>query len=824
MIDFGKLSAKINTGTTINPSEIFMTLPTKDAKYAYLRNVQSEVLDQWFEIRSNKDTIIKMNTGSGKTTVALLILKSCLSEKRGQAAYVVPDNYLVAQVQAEAKALGIPVTTSEQDISFIQGEAILVINIQKLFNGKSVFGMRSSGNVNLDYVLIDDVHACVDDVKEQFSLRISAATELGKEIFNLYRDDLKNQNEKGFLDISEGDATSNCMAVPFWRIFDTKSELLRILQDHRNDDSIKFNYPLVADILQYCNCVFTHRTIEIEPYAIPIQKIASFSNAKRRIFMSATLCDDSQLVSVFDIAPTTPVITPKLAADIGDRMILFPQAYSPNIQDEDIKLKLLEYSQKYNVVVIVPSKYRAQFWQNVTSNIYSAINIKEGVEKMRASRNGLYVLINKYDGIDLPDDACRVIVLDGLPDARTALDKLKENYLQETIVGQKEKIQKIEQGMGRGVRSANDYCGVIIMGSALIQILFSQNACESFSTATRKQNELSGHLAQDLKGRSLDEIFSTLDYCIEQNPEWVALSRSALSNLTYDRDLHVDEFAIASRKAFNLAVLQHQYEQARNILRTLANNTSDPIVKGYIMLEQAKYNHFIDPTESQRILASAQTYNHHLLKPVDGVKGANDFGKIKPQAQQIIENYCTKDVNSYLIDINKTVDMLIFAPTSYKTFESAMMELGLLLGWGARRPDDECGIGPDVLWYMGDLQYAVIECKNEATSEKISKNYCGQLLSSVSWFNTQYPSDSTAIPIMVYHTNRFDVHASPAEDFRILDNERLTLLKRRIKDFGVAVSADGAFKNPKVLSQLLVSHNLTRELFFDTYTTGYVVE
>ena len=77
---------------------------------------------------------------------------------------------------------------------------------------------------------------------------------------------------------------------------------------------------------------------------------------------------------------------------------------------------------------------------------------------------------------------------------------------------------------------------------------------------------------------------------------------------------------------------------------------------------------------------------------------------------------------------------------------------------------------------------------------------------------------------MVYHTNRFDVHASPAENFRILDNERLTLLKRRVKEFGVAVSADGAFKNPKVLSQLLVSHNLTRELFFDTYTTGYVVE
>lgn len=79
MIDFGKLSAQLHKGKIINPTEIFMSLPEKSAKYAYLRNVQAEVLDQWFLQRDRKDNIIKMNTGSGKTTVALLILKSCLN-------------------------------------------------------------------------------------------------------------------------------------------------------------------------------------------------------------------------------------------------------------------------------------------------------------------------------------------------------------------------------------------------------------------------------------------------------------------------------------------------------------------------------------------------------------------------------------------------------------------------------------------------------------------------------------------------------------------------------------------------------------------------
>lgn len=198
MIDFNKLSAQLSKGKTIDPTEIFMSLPSKNEKYSYLRNVQAEVLDQWFAQRDKKDNIIKMNTGSGKTTVALLILKSCLNEHGGHAAYVVPDNYLVSQVISEANELGIQVTNTETDISFIQGEAILVINIQKLFNGKSIFGMRNTGNIDLDYILVDDVHACVEDVKSQFRIRISRNTELSKQIFTLYKDDLRNQNEKVF--------------------------------------------------------------------------------------------------------------------------------------------------------------------------------------------------------------------------------------------------------------------------------------------------------------------------------------------------------------------------------------------------------------------------------------------------------------------------------------------------------------------------------------------------------------------------------------------------------------------------------------------------
>lgn len=102
-IDFSKLIN--NQNSHLNPRDIFMSLPSKDKKYAYPRDVQSEVWNKWFEHRNDKDNIIKMNTGSGKTTVGLLMLQSCLNEGVGPAVYVVPDNYLVNQVCDEAKKI-----------------------------------------------------------------------------------------------------------------------------------------------------------------------------------------------------------------------------------------------------------------------------------------------------------------------------------------------------------------------------------------------------------------------------------------------------------------------------------------------------------------------------------------------------------------------------------------------------------------------------------------------------------------------------------------------------------------------------------------------
>lgn len=76
------------------------------------------------EKREEKGIIIKMNTGSGKTIVGLIILMSCIREDKRPAMYVVPNKFLMKQVIKEAELLGIPVTENSDDVGFITGKNI----------------------------------------------------------------------------------------------------------------------------------------------------------------------------------------------------------------------------------------------------------------------------------------------------------------------------------------------------------------------------------------------------------------------------------------------------------------------------------------------------------------------------------------------------------------------------------------------------------------------------------------------------------------------------------------------------------------------------
>lgn len=233
----------------LHPRDIFFTLDRARC-FSFPRDIQTEVMNQWFEERDNRDIVIKLNVGSGKTLVGLLLLQSSLNEGSGPALYVSPDKQLSRQVAQEAEALGIEVTDDPRDAAYAAGEKICVVNVYKLFNGKSVFGVETS-QINIGTVVIDDAHACVSTITEQFRISLDNKHDAYKTIFAALAEDLKGYDQARFLDIKEGDPQAH-MEVPFWTWDAHQEEILQALHQHRQDDELQFTYPLLKEILPQC--------------------------------------------------------------------------------------------------------------------------------------------------------------------------------------------------------------------------------------------------------------------------------------------------------------------------------------------------------------------------------------------------------------------------------------------------------------------------------------------------------------------------------------------------------------------------------------------
>jgi len=829
-IDFDKLGAGDSADTELHPRDIFSVLPTKDSRYQYPRDVQTEVWNGWHARRNDPEVVLKMNTGGGKTVVGLLVLKSLLNEKKGPAVYVCPDPLLVEQVVQEANALGLDVTTDDNDLQFRRGQAILVINIFKLINGKSRFGVGAEGvKIRIGSLLIDDVHACLSTTSEQFTLTLEAPGEPYNKLFDLFKEELTQQSESTALEVEQCYPGAN-MLVPFWAWQSKISDVIAIFSEIDKDEDIKkFGWPLVKECIRLCNCVFGDGKVEISPRCPPISVIPAFVEAGRKIFMTATLADDSVLVTHFNAsaAAVRKPIVPQTANDIGDRMILVPQELNKDAGDDEVKALVSKMSAAQNVVVIVPSHRRAAYWADVAQmTLASSLgNLNSGIAKLRAGHVGLVVLVNRYDGIDLPQGACRILVVDGLPDVRRKIERIEQAVLggSEQVTGQF--IQRIEQGMGRGVRSSEDYCVVVLMGRSLTGMLYGDDALEMFTPATRAQLTLSEQLAKQLRGKPIADLEAAMDVCLTRQKQWVIASKRALVKLKSKPEGTVTALAEKLRQAFDAAEIR-DYQRAAGLLQQAINATDDKKEKGWLKQLLAEYTNYFDPVEAQKLVKAALTDNRGLLKPIEGIAytklSTPKVNQAKQCSEYLVDRY--GDGNKIILAMNAIVDDLDFAPDSSSRFEEALKSLAFLLGFKGQRPENETGKGPDDLWEVGSLKYFVIEAKNEATTDTVCKDYCNQLGGSMNWFARMYDGSCEATPIIVHPSKVFEYASSPHAGTRVIDKVELPELRVACRKFAVALAANDAYRTPATVAGLLNAHGLTAELFVPRFTVGFRVK
>jgi hypothetical protein len=819
-IDFTKLGQVGRSGGLIPPREIFNALPSRDPSIEYLRDGQGQVLEKWFERRDEKDLVIKMNTGGGKTVAGLLILQSCLNEGKGPALYVAPDNFLVAQVALEASRLGLGCTTDVEDGSYARCEKVGIINVFKLINSRSVFGGPSSmrqSPLEVGSILIDDAHAALATTEEQFALRMEISSPVAQEILQILRPDLTSYAPAQVRAVDAADPAVPPLEVPAWMWQQHIERIMDRLNARRTESPLDWNYPLIEGCISLCTAIVSSRWIEIAPPCVPIDVVAGFARAHRRIFLTATLADDGVLIAAFDADPrsVSMPITPESAGDMGDRLILAPQEITPGIMEDEIKGALKSLSEDVNVVVIVPSRRRADYWADVARAVADATEIDAVVQELREHHVGLVVLVNKYDGVDLPGPSCRVLVLDGLPEVTSLAQLRMATVLSNSAVANRRQMQRIEQGMGRGVRGANDWCVVLLLGSKLTDRLANHRLSRQLSSVTRAQLELFRNVARAVEGTGMQELVEVIKQSLDRDPAWIEVSKAAVAAERYDAG-HVEPTIVAQRQAFQAAQIG-QTGRAADVLQQAVDDVDNDDEKGWLLQQRAGYVNTFDAAESQVILAAAVRRNNRVCRPMAGVVLPRSTS-VRAQGQ-LAASYLESRFafpNELIVGLAALEADLAFDPDRTNLFENAVEELGQWLGLNTERPERDTGNGPDVLWRTAVNAFIVIECKSGSRAPEIYRSDVAQLAHSMSWFEEEVGGSAAAKPLLIHPSSTLAGDATQPQATRVMTTSERDSVLARLGAMVRGLAASGRWRDPEAVAAQIAANNLAAPGLFMT--------
>ena len=787
MVDFTKLMQKREHDNISDPVEIFRGLP-KPQGINDLYSSQAEVLTSWYQRRENKDTVIKLHTGGGKTLVGLLMAQSSMNEGMGPVLYLTPTNQLVDQTLQKARDIGIPAVSYEKgkdlDSDFKNGKAVLVASYSALFNGKTKFGLKGNFQFeNVGTIILDDAHTSFNIIRDAFTIDVeSRGTTEGvyKELCHEFRVNFQEIGKGGTFDDIVNGKELQTLEVPYWAWKDKLPVVRRVLG--KVIENYTFEWPLLRDSLEYCYALINKNSFTITPIAPFIDLFPTFTNATRRIYMSATIADDSDIIETFDIskeAVEQPLRSDSLAG-VSERMILIPSLTSENWSDEEDMIKVMMQNtveKNLGAIILSSSNKKAQRWSSF-AHIAKGSQVGTIVDGMQNKKYfGPVVFVNRYDGIDLPGDSCRLLIMDGLPIGTSNYEMFKTAALMGSGPINKMIAQRVEQGLGRASRGTADNSVNILIGRDLVNWI-SQTANMNFLTgSTYAQIEIGKEVSQEVD--SQEDLWNVILQSYGRDLGWTRYHSETLASMmnSETKSSSYSLSSITERKALQLwkdGLHDKAITKIRKLIET--DNELDDYTKGWLYQLAAKiaydWNNSSLFDEMQR---QAYIYNPQLNRPktTDEMSFSTLRTPIR-QAEAIVMNFKPyRNRRGLLSKFESIVSKLTPDATAYQ-FEAAFEEFGKIIGFSAQR-FDENGVGADVIWLLSDKKGIVFEAKSEKKPKNaLTKGEHGQLLVAGKWVKQNYPSHSFDL-VSIHPSDRATVSAS-AESTQVLTYDNLERL------------------------------------------------
>lgn len=795
MVDFNSKLLNISQESKIDPLELYETLDRASDK-GPLRESQQEVLTEWHaNHRTQRDTIVKLHTGQGKTLIGLLMLQSLINEKKGPALYICPDNLLISQTKEQAKLFGIKVCEDSDDIpdEFTSGEKIYVTSVQKLFNGLTKFSLGAR-SLKVESILMDDAHACADRIRSACSLKIPQDEHAYSELLSLFSHQLARQGEGTFADI-ENKRYGSYLPVPYWAWLDNIEEIARILSRHQDKKSIRYAWPLIKDRLNQCQCVISGSSIEIEPHIAPLEMFGSYWKANQRIFMSATVTDDAFLVKGLRLTPQT-ITSPLTYAKekwSGEKMVLIPSLMDESL-DRGFLVKYFANAwpkADFGRVALVSSFNNSKDWSGYGATVAEAENIQIRLADLKNKNfEKALVLVNRYDGIDLPDNDCRILIFDGKPHSQNLIDLYEEDCRPDAEATMMRAVRSVEQGLGRCVRGEKDYAAAVLTGPELIRLIRDKNSRKYLSSQVATQLEIGIEISmmarEDVTASDPRKaLIGMLSQSLNRDNGW---KNYYIQRMQSVKERGANQLLLKIYKSELDAELLYQQgkhsEAVAAIQAIIDSNNLGTEDRGWYLQVMARYSYLHQREQSNKYQIVAHRSNPLLLAPISGVS----FSKLTTTSQGRLErvkawvaNFGSyEQLNLHLTEI---LDTLSFGKKADK-FEDALDKLSFALGFKGERPDKIWKEGPDNLWAVNDTDYLLWECKNDAlpNKAKIDKRESEQMNRSCAWFSKHY-NGGKSLNIIVHPSNNLESAGAFLNEVVVLKEKSLNKLKSQVSNF-----------------------------------------
>lgn len=801
MIDFKKYASGGGKGP-LDPTDLLKLFESLDRKTSHteLRKAQIEALRALSETRGQRDHVLKVSTGAGKTTVGLLYLRSHAIEKRQAAVYLCPNAQLVGQVLAEAASLGlraVPYSGGDRhpDAAGVAGDAVIVCTYKKLFAANTTFD-RTDVQLSPCAFVLDDSHAGIEEVRDAFTIRLGASSDLGVHVRQLLEGPVRSWMPGVWSGITREDPAA-LLEVPYWIWRPLLADIRELLADHTKDDELKFVWMHLRDRLELCRCIVGGQGIEITPDVLPVETVRAFEDAKHRLFMSATLADDSALVRELGCAEGAAVapIEPVSDAGVGERMVLVPTLIDKELTRDWLMNWCARVAKaNVNVVALCPTKALAAEWTAHGATAVSGDGVDALVDGLRARSIRLAAFANRYDGVDLPDDACRVLVVDGMPFGESMTSRLDATVPGRPSTSQNRLVHRIEQGMGRAVRSHVDYAVVVLAGPELASFISRKEILALLNPATKAQVDLARRLADislaEMAAGGAKNAFTNLAAsCLKRDQSWkdfydAEVRQAAKEKKPVNKDLI--ELAAMERNAAKLAA--HAPQSACDLIR---NRVRPPLVTddralGWYLQSAAVYQFSVNEAEALKLQAAAHLKNHRMFAPPRGTALRPVDPAFVEVPAAILRWYAGFDNPNGAVAAVQALRARLSFGASPETFEQATADLAEVVGAHGSRPERDCGEGPDDLWLWPDISL-VIECKNEEYGKTLPKKDSGQIHDSLQWFKNSYPT-RTATPVIVAKAATGHDKAHFPDGTRVITPKKLDGLLDAIENFVAALT------------------------------------